>query len=275
MVRRNELPDLCFSRLRNTGEIIIIKQGERGYYRSEWNTSDPAENKRLVDYLNRRSGVNVAQCMAMECGSIAGWSVPGADPQLYFNEADSCGEVPIRGHLKVPTMGILTPCSCSLLQFRIAGSIQAYLPMEAVPKWLLENCGDLVLLPDLVQGLPYLPVHAEWSGNGTCTVYLEEGCYQFGREINQGYRIITKLQVGNVEAVIGEHPSAPSRYVTWERNTANDKDGPPNYFWGHYVSTYAAAAQDFCERVFEEYQHTSRPHRQPQPDRGKPVDMER
>ena len=35
-MRRNELPDFCFSTIPSTGQLIILKKGERGYYASEW-----------------------------------------------------------------------------------------------------------------------------------------------------------------------------------------------------------------------------------------------
>lgn len=80
------LPELCFSTLGSTGELIIIKRGETGYYPSTWNTTDRAENKRLADYNNAHLGVTPAQRRAMEIGSMAGWDVPGADPA--YNEAE-------------------------------------------------------------------------------------------------------------------------------------------------------------------------------------------
>ena len=80
------LPELCFSTLGSTGDLIIIKRGETGYYPSTWNTPDRAENKRLADYNNAQLGVTAAQRRAMEIGSMAGWDVPGADPA--YNEAE-------------------------------------------------------------------------------------------------------------------------------------------------------------------------------------------
>ena len=47
---RNKLPELCCSVLPSTGELIIIKRGERGYYRSEWNTDSREENQKIADF---------------------------------------------------------------------------------------------------------------------------------------------------------------------------------------------------------------------------------
>ena len=77
------LPELCFSTLSGTGELICIKRGESGYYPSDWSTDDPAHNQELADYNNERLGVTREQRLAMECGSMHGWGVPGADPSYY------------------------------------------------------------------------------------------------------------------------------------------------------------------------------------------------
>ena len=68
------LPELCFS---------TLKRGESGYYPSDWNTDDPAQNRELADYNNERLGVTPAQENAMKVGSMFDWSVPGADPSYY------------------------------------------------------------------------------------------------------------------------------------------------------------------------------------------------
>ena len=77
------LPELCFSTLASTGQLICIKRGESGYYPSKWDTGDKERNVELADELNENLGVSPVQRQAMEVGSMAGWDVPGADPAKY------------------------------------------------------------------------------------------------------------------------------------------------------------------------------------------------
>ena len=85
------LPELCFSMLPGTGDLICIKRGESGYYKSDWSTESREKNQELADYNNERLGVTAAQRQAMECGSMHGWNVPGADPKAYEPEGPKMG----------------------------------------------------------------------------------------------------------------------------------------------------------------------------------------
>lgn len=73
---------------------------------------------------------------------------------------------------------------------------------------------------------------------------------------NAGYAITDSVHVGDTEFVIGEHPRAPSPFVTWECA------GGENYFWGHYFADRRSAVKDLLERAQQELEY-SEPARQP------------
>ena len=85
------LPDVCFSTLKTTGELICVKKGENGYYHSERSTPDKERNVELADELNENLGVTPEQRQAMEVGSMFGWDVPGADPSNYGGHEQQMG----------------------------------------------------------------------------------------------------------------------------------------------------------------------------------------
>jgi len=80
---RSDLPEVCFSILPSTGDVIIIKHGESGYYRCEYSTEDKAFNSEFANDRNANLGVSKAQVEAMLAGSMYGWDVPAADPKSY------------------------------------------------------------------------------------------------------------------------------------------------------------------------------------------------
>lgn len=80
---RSSLPEQCYSVLPDTGELIIIKKGESGYYSTDIDMGGKAENRALADEYNAKLGVSKAQEQAMSAGSMFGWAVPAADPKNY------------------------------------------------------------------------------------------------------------------------------------------------------------------------------------------------
>lgn len=83
---RSTLPEQCYSVLPNAGQLIIIKKGESGYYRTDIDMGSKAENRALAEEYNAKSGISKAQEQAMSVGSMFGWAVPGADPKNYDDQ---------------------------------------------------------------------------------------------------------------------------------------------------------------------------------------------
>lgn len=84
-----KLPKECWSVLPSSGALIKIRKGEDGYHpMGNLRTKTAKEvfgcdsNDQLADLLNEKMGISKAQRMAMEIGSMSGWDVPGADPDV-------------------------------------------------------------------------------------------------------------------------------------------------------------------------------------------------
>jgi len=71
-----KLPAHCYGTNASTGETILIKCGTTGYWQ--------AHTIKTAREMNEKLGVTEAQEMAMEVGSIFGFDVPGANPDLYI-----------------------------------------------------------------------------------------------------------------------------------------------------------------------------------------------
>lgn len=80
---QESLPKQCYGVLPGTGSVIIIKQGETGYYKTDIDMGGKAQNTALVEEYNQKLGVSKAQAQAMLSGSMFGWHTPAADPKNY------------------------------------------------------------------------------------------------------------------------------------------------------------------------------------------------
>lgn len=74
----DRLPVMCATRNLDTGEAIILKRGESGY----WTLPEGF----TIDSFNAALAPTPSQIAAMEIGSAFGWDVPGADPLNYDAE---------------------------------------------------------------------------------------------------------------------------------------------------------------------------------------------
>lgn len=256
---RNELPDTCFATLPGTGDLIILKRGETGYYRSDWNTSDVDENRSIAEIHNQRRGITPAQVEAMKVGSMFGFHVSGADPQVYYDKAKYSRSITIdlNGTIKIPETQESVPVKGELQQFSILGKECFYLDMAALPETLLGKDSGLILMPDMVQGKLSMPVTVEWGESGLCTMSLENGSFLHESEVNADYQIIAKARVGPVEYAMGEIAAKIPFFVTWERTPAHDQNGERNYYWGHYFDSREQAIGDFCDRASEKFRELS------------------
>lgn len=79
---RSSLPPVCYSTLPDTGQAIMIKRGENGYYPCG-STTDIHSAAAFAEQKNKELNVSKAQEAAMLTGSMFGWDVPGADPKNY------------------------------------------------------------------------------------------------------------------------------------------------------------------------------------------------
>ncbi len=71
-----KLPRMCAANNPADDSPILIKRGVKGY----WPAPRPGFD---VDAFNARHGVTVQQREAMLAGSMFGWELPVADPDIY------------------------------------------------------------------------------------------------------------------------------------------------------------------------------------------------
>ena len=66
---------MCYSTLETTGELIMIKRGEDGYYLSDVSMTNRANNRMYADWQNHQLRVSKVQEEAMVAGSMFGWDM--------------------------------------------------------------------------------------------------------------------------------------------------------------------------------------------------------
>jgi hypothetical protein len=68
------LPEFCYAIKPDSGQTVMIKRGQKGYW--------PASHIH-VNAANTQLGVTPAQVEAMIVGSMFSWKVNGADPEYH------------------------------------------------------------------------------------------------------------------------------------------------------------------------------------------------
>ncbi len=70
-----DLPDMCYGLLPSDNSVIIIKKGEKGYYKTDYGI--PENPEEFVAKMNEKLGVTPEQRMVMELRSMSGnWVLP-------------------------------------------------------------------------------------------------------------------------------------------------------------------------------------------------------
>lgn len=79
----DNMPYRSYSVNQVSGELILLKYGEIGYFSCNFSTSNKETNAIKADWINKRLGITKAQAAAMQGGSIFGWDKPIANPENY------------------------------------------------------------------------------------------------------------------------------------------------------------------------------------------------
>jgi hypothetical protein len=74
----NNLPDFCYTYNSLSKEVILLINGVKGYKETDKSAQNWIKE-------NEELGITPEQVMAMICGSMFGWNVPGANPDEYPN----------------------------------------------------------------------------------------------------------------------------------------------------------------------------------------------
>ena len=80
---RSSLPDRCYAVHGETGKIIVVEKGIKGYYDPDIPSKNREESHEIADEYNKKLGVSKAQAAAMYWGSVYGFDTPGADPKQF------------------------------------------------------------------------------------------------------------------------------------------------------------------------------------------------
>ncbi len=78
-----KLPEACYGTLPLSGELILIKKGEKGYHKCSNSSPHREQNEMTAAQNNRRMGVTLQQEAAMLGGSLSGWATPAARLSSY------------------------------------------------------------------------------------------------------------------------------------------------------------------------------------------------
>ncbi|MDE6589852.1 MAG: hypothetical protein K2K53_05825, partial [Oscillospiraceae bacterium] len=222
---RNDLPKTCYATMPGTGELIVLKRGERGYSRSELGTPDKWESQKIADRENQRLGVNPVQATAMLAGAMYGFDKPEANPQHYFDEARHVSTHQLDPGNVLYIGGTPHEIGGAVHQYQVAGETRFYLDPASMPETVMGMRSDSTILPDVIHGKPLIPITLKWMERGGFEMAVDHGAFSRSRERNENYQITAKVHVGPVEYVLAERGGKVPSFVTWEHTPAKDRDG--------------------------------------------------
>lgn len=96
---QKKMPATCWSVLKSTSEIVLLRYGMKGYLPFQNNGCDKANMQKIVDELNEEVYISKAQVAAMEVGSLFGWNIPAADSRNYDANGQLLRDVKEKGDL--------------------------------------------------------------------------------------------------------------------------------------------------------------------------------
>lgn len=82
------MPYRSYSVNQSSGELVLLKYGETGYFHCNHSTNNTDENILRVEKLHHHLGISKAQAAAMQGGSLFGFDKPIANPENYDMEGN-------------------------------------------------------------------------------------------------------------------------------------------------------------------------------------------
>ncbi len=79
----DNMPFRSYAVNRVSGELVLLKYGENGYFHCNYSLYNKTENQSRADKINGLLGITKAQAAAMYGGSMFGFDKPIADPANY------------------------------------------------------------------------------------------------------------------------------------------------------------------------------------------------
>lgn len=153
----DNMPFRSYAVNRVSGEMVLLKYGETGYFHCNYSTNNKSENQSRADKINGLIGITKAQAAAMYGGSMFGFDKPIADPANYkedgtmkaINQYDRAFVERIRKQYPEGTKIVLDEMDDPYRKDMIAGlkGIVSHVDDAAQIHCIWQNGSSLALLP--------------------------------------------------------------------------------------------------------------------------------